>query len=53
LNELKAKKKFNSRSDYTKLKTELNKMLVSKNGNKSDLIQELETAIFDIAKYAR
>ena len=53
LNELKAQKKFNSRSDYTKLKADLNKMLVAKNGNKSDLMQELETAIFDIAKYAR
>jgi hypothetical protein len=53
LNELKVEKKFNSRSDYTKLKADLNRLLVSKNGNKSDLIQELETAIFDIAKYAR
>jgi len=52
LNELKAQKKFNSRSDYTKLKTDLNKMLVAKNGNKSDLIKELETAIFNIAKNA-
>ena len=53
LSELKAQKKFNSRSDYTKLKTDLNKMLVSKNGNKNELMQELETAIFDIARYAR
>jgi len=53
LSELKAQKKFSSRSDYTKLKTDLNKMLVSKNGNKSDLITELETAIFNISKYAR
>jgi hypothetical protein len=53
LNELKSGKKFNSRSDYTKLKNDLNKMLVSKNGNKSELISELETYIFDTAKYAR
>ena len=53
LAELKAQKRFNNRSDYTKLKTDLNKMLVSKNGNKSDLMQELETAFFDIARYAR
>jgi hypothetical protein len=53
LNELKAKNAFSSRSEYTKLKADLNKMLVAKNGNKSDLMQELETAIFDIAKYAR
>jgi hypothetical protein len=53
LNELKAKNAFVSRSDYTKLKADLNKMLVAKNGNKSDLIQELEMVIFDIARYAR
>lgn len=53
LSDLKAQKTFNSRSDYTKLKDDLNKMLVFKNGNKSDMIKELETTIFDIAKYAR
>jgi hypothetical protein len=53
LNEVKAQKRFNSRSDYTKLKNELNKIIVSKNGNKNELIQELETQIFDIARYAR
>jgi len=35
------------------LKNELNKIIVAKNGNTADLIQELETAIYDIAKYAR
>ncbi|MCL2040585.1 MAG: hypothetical protein FWG84_00915 [Bacteroidales bacterium] len=53
LNELKAERKFSSRSDYAKLKAELNKMIVAKNGNKNDLVTELETAIFDVAKYAR
>jgi hypothetical protein len=52
LNELKEKKRFNNRSDYTRLKNDLNKMLVAKNGN-NDLIQELEHAISDIAKYSR
>jgi hypothetical protein len=53
LSDLKAQRKFSSRSDYTKLKDDLNKIIVAKNGNKSELIQELETAIFDIARYAR
>jgi hypothetical protein len=53
LSELKANNTFSDRKYYTLLKTYLNKMLIAKNGNKSDLIQELETAIFDIAKYAR
>jgi len=53
VNELKAQKKFNSRSDYTKLKSDLNKMLVAKNGNKNDLMQELEIAVYNVAKYAR
>jgi len=53
LSELKENNVFPDRKYYTRLKTDLNKMLVAKNGNKSDLMQELETAIFDIAKYAR
>ena len=53
LNELKENNTFNDRKYYTRLKTDLNKMLVAKNGNKNDLMKELETAIFDIAKYAR
>ncbi|MDR1120474.1 MAG: hypothetical protein LBM08_06110 [Dysgonamonadaceae bacterium] len=53
VNDLKAQKRFGSRSDYTKLRADLNKMAVAKNGNKSDLIKELETAIFNIARYAR
>ncbi len=53
LSELKANNTFSDRKYYTRLKADLNKMLIAKNGNKSDLMQELETAIFDIAKYAR
>lgn len=53
LNELKANDTFSDRKYYTRLKDTLNKMLVAKNGNKSDLMQELETAIFDIARYTR
>ena len=53
VNALKADNAFSSRSDYTKLRTELNQMLVAKNGNKTELMQELETTIFSIAKYAR
>jgi hypothetical protein len=53
LNDLKAQKRFVNRSDYTKLKADLDKIIVAGNGNKSDLIKELETAIFDIARYAR
>lgn len=52
LAELKAEKKFSSRSDYTKLKNELNKIVVAKNGNKNELINELEKSIFRTAKYA-
>jgi hypothetical protein len=53
LSGLKAQKRFGNRSDYTKLKADLDKIIVAGNGNKSDLIKELETAIFDIARYAR
>jgi hypothetical protein len=53
LSELKAQKRFNNRSDYTKLKTELNKILAAPKNQKSDLIKELETYIFDVARYAR
>jgi len=53
LSELKANNVFPDRKYYTRLKADLNKMLVAKNGNKSDLIQELETYIFDTAKNAR
>jgi hypothetical protein len=50
---LKAGKRFKNRSDYTKLETELNQMLAAPKGEKSELMQELETKMFDIARYAR
>jgi hypothetical protein len=53
LNDLKAKKAFNDRSEYTKLKADLNKMLAAQRGEQTDLMQELETAIYNVAKYAR
>ena len=53
INELKANNTFSDRKYYARLKADLNKILVAKNGNKSDLIKELETYIFDTAKYAR
>jgi hypothetical protein len=53
LAELKAKKRLDNRSDYTKLKAELGQMLSAPKGERSDLIKELETQIFDIARYAR
>ena len=53
LNGLKAKKMFSDRKYYTRVKNDLNKILEAPKGTKSELIKELETAIFDIAKYAR
>jgi uncharacterized membrane protein len=53
LAELRAKKRFHSRSEYTKLKKELNELMQHPKGEKSDLMQELDTAVFNIAKYAR
>jgi hypothetical protein len=50
---LKAKKAFKERQRYCELKRKLNKILQAQKGEKSDLIKELETAIFDIARYAR
>jgi hypothetical protein len=53
LAELKAKNVFDDRKYYSRLKAELNKILAAPKGQKSDLMQELETAIYDVAKYAR
>ena len=54
LNELKAQKKFSNRADYTRLKTDLNKMLVvTEFHEKNELMQEIETQAFNIARYAR
>jgi hypothetical protein len=51
--ELKAKKVFKDRQRYYELKRELNTILQAPRGGQSDLIQELETEIFHIARYAR
>jgi len=53
LAELKAKNVFKERQRYSELKRKLNTILQAPKGEQSDLIKELETAIFDIARYAR
>jgi hypothetical protein len=53
LNELKAKNAFKERQRYYELRKKLNSLLTSPKGEQSDLIKELETQIFDIARYAR
>jgi hypothetical protein len=53
LNELKAKNAFPDKKYYSRLKADLNKILATPKGEQSDLIKELETQIFDIARYAR
>jgi hypothetical protein len=51
--ELKANNVFKERQRYSELKRKLNAILQATKGKQSDLIKELETAIFDIARYAR
>jgi len=53
LAELKAKNVFKERQRYSELKRKLNTILEAPTGQKNELIKELETAIFDIARYAR
>jgi len=54
LNELKAKKTFKDPKYYSRLKTGLNKIIVSRrSGQKSELMTELENDIWNVAKYAR
>jgi septum formation topological specificity factor MinE len=53
LAELKAKNTFKERQRYSELKRRLNTLLQAPRGEQSDLIKELETAIFDISRYAR
>ncbi|MDR1561735.1 MAG: hypothetical protein LBS54_01440 [Dysgonamonadaceae bacterium] len=53
LAELKAKNVFKDPPRYSELKKKLNTILQAPKGEQSDLMQELETAIFDIARYAR
>jgi len=50
---LKAENVFKERQRYSELKRKLNTILQAPKGEQSDLIKELETAIFDIARYAR
>jgi len=53
LNELKANSTFKERPRYSELKKRLHTILEAPRGEKSDLVQELETAIYNVAKYAR
>jgi hypothetical protein len=54
ISELKAKNAFPDPKYYTRFKGNLNSMMkVGSNSEKSELLQELETEIFNIAKYAR
>jgi len=53
LNELKAKDKFKDRQRYYELKKRLQTIYEVPGGQKSELIKELETNIYDVAKYAR
>jgi hypothetical protein len=50
--ELKANNVFEDRKYYSRLKAGLNRLATSK-GEKSELMQELETKMFEIARYAR
>ncbi len=50
---LKAKSVFKERQRYSELKRKLNMILQAPKGEQNDLIKELETVIFDIARYAR
>jgi hypothetical protein len=53
LNELKAKNVFSDRKYYSRLKTDLNNIIAAPRGEQSNLMQELEMAIYNVAKYAR
>ena len=54
MNAIKAEKKFANRADYSRLNAELNKMIATAEFHeKEDLMQEIETQAFNIAKYAR
>jgi hypothetical protein len=53
ITELKGQNYFSNRSNYTKIKTGLIKILSVPRGCKSDMVKELESAIFDVARYAR
>jgi hypothetical protein len=52
LNELRAKNTFKERQRYSELKRKLNKVIAAPTEQKNELMQELEKAIFNAAKYA-
>jgi hypothetical protein len=52
LSELRANNVFSDKKYYSRLKADLNKILSQPKGEPSELIQELEKAIFNVAKYA-
>ena len=53
LNELKANSIFKERPRYSELKKRLQTVYESPSGTKSELVQELESAVNNIARYAR
>ena len=53
LNDLRANNTFKERQRYSELKKRLHTISVAPTGEQSDLMQELETAIYNVAKYAR
>ena len=53
LNDLRVKNTFKERQRYSELKKKLNVILTAPTGEQSDLMQELETTIYNVAKYAR
>lgn len=53
LSDLKAAGTFSDPKYYSRLKSELNKIIQAPNESRSDMIKELEKAISDVAMYAR
>ena len=51
--DLKARKQFSNRLYYSRLKADLTKILQAPSDGEADLIQEIEKAVADVAKYAR
>ena len=53
ISDLKSQGAFSDPRSYSRLKADLNKMLQATGGAENELIKELETAISDVARYAR
>lgn len=53
ISDLKAQGTFSDPKSYSRLKADLNKMLQATAGAENELIKELETAISNVARYAR